>query len=409
MKRHLSILLAFVASVAMAGETFTVSVKNPSRQERKDVPVVLRLTDFTANAQEVRSAVVRVAGQEVASQLDDLDRDGRYDELCFLTDLKKGEKKSFEISLSSEESRAEYAPRTYCQLMLRNPKVKIKNKHDIYLKEMTVQRGVNPYQIVHHHGIAFESELVAFRIYYDHRQTVDAYGKFKKQLEIRDTQFYTDADQKAAGYGDDVLWVGSSYGVGALRGWDGENQLMLEDVDGRTQRVLVSGPVRSIAELVDENWRPTKGAQPITMTTRYTIYGGHRDVQVDIHFDRNANDYEFATGVINVKNSTEYNDGKGLRGCWGTDWPVGVKDTAGHKMETVGLGVIIPQKYIRKEMPADKVNYTYVVGTDGQDLRYYVTFASDNEDFGVHSAKDWFGLLQAWKREINEEVIITKE
>lgn len=408
MRKYATIILSCFFATTMAEETFNVSIKNTAALAKADVPVVLKLKEYATETSKVKSAMVTINGVEVPCQLDDIDRDGIYDELCFLTDLKKHEKKLFTVTLYDDGKPREYAPRTYSELLLRNPKVKIKNKHNIYLKEMTVDRGVDPYQSVHHHGIAFESELVAFRIYFDHRQTVDAYGKFHKQLEIKDTQFYTDADQKAAGYGDDVLWVGSSYGVGALRGWDGTNQLMLEDVDSRTQRVIAQGPVRSIIELVDENWRPTPSAKPVTMTTRYTIYGGHRDVDVDIFFNHTAKDYEFATGVINVKGSKEFSDNEGLRGCWGSDWPVGVKDTAGHKIETVGLGIIIPKKYIRKEMPADKVNYTYVVGTDNDELHYKYIFASDNEDFGVHSAEDWFKLLKAWKKEIETEVIIEK-
>lgn len=408
MRKYITIILSCFFATTMAEETFSVSIKNTAALAKADVPVVFKLKEYATENSKVKSAMVTINGVEVPCQLDDIDRDGIYDELCFLTDLKKHEKKLFTVTLYDDGKPREYAPRTYSELLLRNPKVKIKNKHNIYLKEMTVDRGVDPYQSVHHHGIAFESELVAFRIYFDHRQTVDAYGKFHKQLEIKDTQFYTDADQKAAGYGDDVLWVGSSYGVGALRGWDGTNQLMLEDVDSRTQRVIAQGPVRSITELVDENWRPTPSAKPVTMTTRYTIYGGHRDVDVDIFFNHTAKDYEFATGIINVKGSKEFSDNEGLRGCWGSDWPVGVKDTAGHKIETVGLGIIIPKKYIRKEMPADKVNYTYVVGTDNDELHYKYIFASDNEDFGVHTAEDWFKLLKAWKKEIETEVIIEK-
>lgn len=408
MRKYITIILSCFFATTMAEETFSVSIKNTAALAKADVPVVLKLKEYATETSKVKSAMVTINGAEVPCQLDDIDRDGIYDELCFLTDLKKHEKKLFTVTLYDDGKPREYAPRTYSELLLRNPKVKIKNKHNIYLKEMTVDRGVDPYQSVHHHGIAFESELVAFRIYFDHRQTVDAYGKFHKQLEIKDTQFYTDADQKAAGYGDDVLWVGSSYGVGALRGWNGTNQLMLEDVDSRTQRVIAQGPVRSIVELVDENWRPTPSAKPVTMTTRYTINGGHRDVDVDIFFNHTAKDYEFATGIINVKGSKEFSDNEGLRGCWGSDWPVGVKDTAGHKIETVGLGIIIPKKYIRKEMPADKVNYTYVVGTDNDELHYKYIFASDNEDFGVHSAEDWFKLLKAWKKEIETEVIIEK-
>ena len=43
------------------------------------------------------------------------------------------------------------------------------------------------------------------RIYMDKRQTIDLYGKFHKGLELEQTQFYTSKEQKAQGYGADVL------------------------------------------------------------------------------------------------------------------------------------------------------------------------------------------------------------
>lgn len=90
---------------------------------------------------------------------------------------------------------------------------------------------MNPYWSLHHHGAAFENDMVAYRIYFDHRQTVDIYGKYNKGLELKQTQFYPDENQKKAGFGDDVLWVGSTLGLGTLRGWDGSKPTMLTDVE----------------------------------------------------------------------------------------------------------------------------------------------------------------------------------
>jgi len=112
---------------------------------------------------------------------------------------------------------------------------------------------------MNHHGVAFENELLCMRVYFDHRQTVDLYGKISKRLELKDTQFYPDAEQKANGYGDDVLWVGTSYGLGALRGWNGTKQTMLNDVDRRSQRVIASGPLRTIVEIEDRGWTQDGG------------------------------------------------------------------------------------------------------------------------------------------------------
>jgi hypothetical protein len=138
------------------------------------------------------------------------------------------------------------------------------------------------------------------------------------------------------------------------------------------------------------------------MTLRYTQYAGHRDTDVDVFFNRSVADYQFSTGIINVKNSVEFSDKKGLRACWGTDWPS--NDTINFKRETVGLGIYIPMKYVRREEPANKDNYAYVVGTPDKHLQYKVIYCSDNESFGYHSAKEWFAFLTEWKKEVEKPI-----
>lgn len=396
--------MAVMSSVAMAQKTFDVNVTNKSKNARKAVPVVLNLGKHDISAV---SAIVTRNGVEIPSQLDDLNGDGRFDELCFITDMEKKEKQTFNVRLQSDGKQKEYKPQVYAEMMMSNKKIKSSNKQDLYISSLTVDNGTNPYWMLHHHGPAFENDMVAYRIYFDHRQTVDIYGKYRKGLELRDTQFYPDKEQKAAGYGDDVLWVGETFGVGTLRGWDGSSPQMLKDVDHRTLRVVSRGPLRTIVEVIDEGWNTMNpGKEKINMATRYTLYAGRRDCFVDIKFNKAIPGYTFATGLINVKNSEELSDKKGLRGCWGTDWPVSEKDSAGHKRETVGLGICIPAKNMISELPANKDNYPYVIGNATDELHYNITFCSDNEPFGYHSAKEWFEYLKEWKKELNEPVII---
>ena len=295
-------------------------------------------------------------------------------------------------------------------MLIRNDKVKEKNKHNNFVESITVRGDcANSYNIQHHHGVDFESELNGIRIYFDKRQTLDLYGKFKKRLELEATQFYTQPDQKAEGYGDDVLWVGNTFGLGAFRGWDGKEPTMIDPVRSRTQRVISYGPLRTIVELFDRGWLApsplTSHPSPLNMTIRYTQYAGHRDTDVDVFFNKNVSDRKFSTGIINVKGSEEFSDQKGLRACWGTDWPSG--DTINFKRETVGLGICVPLKYIKSEEPANKDNYAFVVGTDTDRLSYKVIYCSDNEIFGYHSAKEWFEFLKAWKKEVEKPIVVT--
>ncbi len=399
-----SLLTTFCATMT-AQTTLTVSVSNPIKQARTDQPVVISLDDY----EDTRSALVTVDGREIPCQLDDLDQDEEYDELCFLADLGSKEKKQYTITLYKKGEPRPYPARVYAEMLMRNDKVKEKNRHNNFIESITARGDcANSYNLQHHHGVDFESELNGIRIYFDKRQTLDLYGKFKKQLELKETQFYTSAEQKKQGYGDDVLWVGNTFGLGAFRGWDGKEPTMIDPVRSRTQRIISYGPLRTIVEIVDRGWQaPAPNNQqpsPLNMTIRYTQYAGHRDTDVDVKFNKNVKGYRFSTGIINVKGSEEFSDKKGLRACWGTDYPS--TDTVKWSRETVGLGILIPKKYIASEEPANKDNYAYVVKTDDDDLSYKIIYTSANETFGYHSAKEWFDFLKEWHKEVEQPVVV---
>ena len=400
-------LLSMMAAAASASRTITVSVSNPMNNARADVPIIINL----ANYGEVRSALVTLNGQEVPCQLDDLDQDETFDELCFLANIDKKEKQQYSVTLYDEGEPRPYPARVFAEMVLSNTKDKKlkKNQQNNYIESLTARGdAAYTYNIQHHHGVDFESELNGIRIYFDARQTLDLYGKFKKQLELKETQFYTDDDQKKRGYGDDVLWVGQTFGLGAFRGWDGQQPTLVEPVKTRTQRIISYGPLRTIVEVIDKGWQlPTANSQKptaINMTLRYTQYAGHRDTDVDVIFNKDVSDYRFSTGIINVKGSEEFSNKKGLRACWGTDYPS--TDTVKWSRETVGLAVLVPQKNIVSEEPANKDNYAYVLKVNGRQMSYKVTYTSANETFGYHSANEWFDYLKAWCKEVEKPVLV---
>ncbi len=409
MKKTIATLLCTACVLmAHASQTITVTVSNPMKIQRSDVPVVIPLFPYG----DVRSAVVTQNGQEIPCQLDDLNQDETFDELCFLADLGAKEKKQYSVTFTETGEPRSYPARVYAEMVMANTKDKTLKKHqqNNYIEALTARGdAAYTYNVQHHHGVDFESELNGIRIYFDARQTLDLYGKYKKQLELKDTQFYTTAEQKAQGYGDDVLWVGQTFGLGAFRGWDGEKPTLVEPVRSRTQRVISYGPLRAIVEVVDRGWQApsplTSHPSPLNMTLRYTQYAGHRDTDVDVYFNKDVSDYHFSTGVINVKGSEEFSDKKGLRACWGTDYPAA--DTTKWKRETVGLAVLVPQKNIVSEEPANKDNYAYVLRVDDKHMAYKVSYTSANESFGYHSAREWFDYLTAWKREVEQPVVVT--
>ena len=396
-------------------KSIEMKITNPLSLEREAVPVVVPLDDAYA------TALVTLNGNEIPCQMDDLDDDGIYDELCFLVDLKKKETASVTINLETIGEPRQYPPRVYGSLSIRDRSPK-DPKH-IPMRSLTVPANSNPYQYVFPHGPLMESELVGFRIYADHRQSVDYYGHKVKQLELAETAFYPNADQKAGNYGDDVLYTGSTYGCGTLHGWNGTKSVMYDDVRNRTYTLRAEGPLRTIIETVNKAWRITPESQPVDVRTRYILYAGHRDVVVDVKFSRPVGDLQLSTGVTDILGSEKLSDGKGLLGCWGT--AMAGNNPKVYENRTVGLAVCVPKTIFKgesyftdmKKEDAGQLDekgklklpnqaYVALVGTETDHLQYWFTATCDLETFGFADSKAWMEYLKLWKKELSNPVVV---
>lgn len=404
MKTFSAICLALLAgglSASAQGQEkkIEVIVENPWNAEKVDEPVVIDLSSLGAGF-TVKSATVFDGTNEIPSQLDDMNGDTRADELAFVINLPASGKKTLNVTLSSLKSDKTYPARVYAEMLFRTSK---KNK---YAKGYAIYAdgASDTYNVQHHHGAAFESELVAYRIYFNEKQTTDLYGKFHKGLELEESQFYPTDEQLKRGFGDDVIKVNSSCGAGTLRGWDGTQSTLIKPVAVRGQRILASGPVRTIVDAEVKGWLYQN--KELNMINRYTLYAGHRDAQVDVLFDAPLDKEVFCTGVQNITGHADmFSDHNGLVASWGTDWPV--NDTVKYKKETVGLATYIPKKYVVKET-SDKENFLYTISAPGKSsFRYYTSFTSCKETFGYPDKEKWFAYVQEWKKALEQPVKIT--
>lgn len=404
MKRYtflLTSLLWLAALCASAQEdlTLTVELKNTWDKTRQDAPAVIRLADLQAGF-PIRSAVVRDARQEIPSQLDDLDGDLLPDELTFVIDLPARGTRQVTVTLSAAKTQKTYPPRVFAQMLVRDTK---KGKH-APVQSITVPGTTNFYNMLYGHGPMFESELVGYRIYFNEKQTIDPYGKFNKGLELEKSQFYPNDAQLAQGFGDDVLLVGNSCGVGTLKGWDGQKAIHVKPIASRTERILASGPVRTVVEVEVKGWA-YQGSE-LSMTQRYLLYAGHRDLRIETTFARPLRNEVFCTGVQDImgNETVAYSDHQGLAGSWGRHWPV--TDTVKYAKETIGIATYIPRKYVLQEVK-DADNYLYTLSAPGQTgFHHYTMFTSRKETFGYSTAEEWFAYLQEWKDELEHPVEI---
>lgn len=387
MKTKILLIISLCSWAFLQAASVKLTVKNPNAVAEENAPVVVKLDNYNKIPAAKRADLaVLVDGKQISSQLDDLNDDGVADELVFLLDFKANESRKVTISTICQKKYKTFPAEVYADLI-----VKEKDGSYRFVKEVSSTKN-DMYNALHHHGIAFESALIGYRIYFDNKSTIDVYGKKKQQLELATTGWYPNDEQAAAEYGDDILRVFGSVGVGTVKGWDGKKATHIEKFDKRTQRIVTTGKLRTVAESIVEGWQYE--GKKINMTVRYTLYARHRDAVCEVMASEDIE--HLATGVQTIAGGPVFTSQKGLVGSWGTDYPV--TDTVKYGKQTCGLGVYVPQPFAGAQITEGLNNLILMSYKKDKTLRFYLTAAAMKEEKEPFTSADqFFAYLTRWK------------
>lgn len=256
------------------------------------------------------------------------------------------------------------------------------------------------YHSLHHHGVAVESELMAYRIYFDKKQTIDPYCKKKPQLELAQSYWYPNDSLLAEGYGDDILRVSGTVGVGSVKFWNGKKMVHIEPVTERSERIVSAKKDQATIEVAIKGWEVE--SKVVDMSTRYTMQAGHRDMRCDVSLSEEIEGLCTGVQTIPAKGGkdtiTMILPNGVLLASWGTDWPV--NDSVKYAKETVGLGVFIPKAFAG-ELVHDKQNNLCLFQKRSK-LHFYLTcVGATKENHPVAtSAEEWFAYLRRWAKNL---------
>ncbi len=374
-------------------------------------PVVISLDSLSCIPLEQRSSlVVLVNGDEVPSQCDDTNGDNIPDEVAFLLSLHKHQ--PYTVQIRPATSRPDYPAQVWAEMYRKGNIGGEYRQHTAEgktygIKPVTTQTffpADKSFRLMHHHGVAFESELMAYRIYFDTRQTVDVYAKRQPQLELPQSLWYPNDSLLALGYGDDVLKVANTIGVGSVRPCPANNLQKIEPFTSRTQRIIANGPVRTIVEVEVNGWKP-RHASPDTldMRVRYTIFACHRDVLCEVFLSDTL--ASLVTGVQRV-GAGEYKYINNSVASWGTDWPV--NDTVKYPKETVGLAVCVPQEYYRQ--PLTNRHNALIRFQTAHYLHFYLTVVSQKENNPpAASSRQFWHFVKQWEKQLFHEQTLRQQ
>lgn len=291
-----------------------IVISNDLSEDRKDAPIVIRRDQLPmlADIQELTVTLVdpegearpepmpellarqgpherrgEANGRSLDYQFDDLDRDGIWDELFFVADLKAGEKKRF------------------------------------YLYRGFQQRGWNPHRThaaigsYMRHTVPFwESEHVGWKLWFP--TDIDIYGKreallMSNRLYMGNLDGYGVAAENPD-YGADIQSVDDSFGGGGIGVFEGDvlarpRFTPTADLEHRFNagqqsdtryafETLVNGPLRSMVRIKTMNWNTGQGRYEVEQT--YTAYAGQNYTTAEVRFTRwepGPQGADFAVGV----------------------------------------------------------------------------------------------------------------
>jgi hypothetical protein len=295
----------------------TIAMTNPSEKERTDESFVIPKSQFQSLEAGLLPALKNAQGEWIASQADDLDGDGNWDELAFLLSFKPHET----VSLSVEWVTPQYYPAFVARTNVRHGKLVAPGKiailptdvHDKY--HFGRDAGVTyPYQT---DGPAWENDKMGFRHYFDGRNVRDVFGKRTAQMVMDTVGIKADGTpgdtyHQLSAWGRDIMSGASSFGLGgiALQTKDSLIRLgiridrTIDNVDSTRYTRIVNGPVRSMFRLDYYGW--DVGSKKIDVQETMTIWGGKYGYENVVRTSPLPKGSRLVTGIVNNFNDLPY-------------------------------------------------------------------------------------------------------
>jgi hypothetical protein len=320
------------AEAAARIKVLKLAVTNPSITARIAENIVVPVSalkrlapDFTAGSVIVTTSDAATIEEdartdetiELPSQADDLDGDGKYDELVFQIDLKPRQTRIVTIAYGEmatmQRLRTPYAKRTDARFA------------------------------THFEGPGWESEETAWRIYFDKRNAIDLYGKRRPglYLELFGSPEYVYHQESPLGR--DIYGIGKALGVAGIGAMVDGKVTSVAEVADRKWKVVVSGPVRSILDLEYKGWKI--GDRTVDLTSRITQWAGEHGFEHRITLS-NADGLSLVTGIPNKPLAVLRVSATGTRtvATWGHQVVLsGTKaQTEDVPDEDLGVAVILP-------------------------------------------------------------------
>ena len=308
-----SFLMPLFSSCQMATKKTDITLSNTSSIDLTDKAISIEKSQLSDLPEGVAyPLIISAKGDTIASQLDDLDGDKKWDELFFVVDLSANSTETFSLQWVNEKPR--YVVRTSARFGKRSSAdtpVKPATSDTLYANDLPKSLGYQPYQT---DGPSWENDKVGFRDYFDGRNAKDLFGKIAsfmspENVGINKEGAVEDNYHVMADWGRDILAVGNSVGIGGYGLIAGDKLLRLgvtvddsiNNIEKTTFRIMAEGPVKSVLSYHYENWHPDENRN-YQVDENTSITPGMYAYQNTVEFLGLHGDEDLIIGLVNSNN-----------------------------------------------------------------------------------------------------------
>lgn len=376
-------------------ECFSFFITNEISTKRNDVPISLSIEKIKENHPYFNEQAFVVLGNshELTSQADDLNSDGRLDQITFTADFSANENKWIIICYAdSGEKKRSYPNRTQAEI---SHKVGGKFIGKKYIggefKNVQFVRVPNEHNdhdtYFRYEGPGWESDKVGYRLYLDWRNAIDIFGKKIPDMVLHHVGLDGfDSYHEMADWGMDIFKVGQSIGIGSIGMWHNNKIYMVSQADSVTCEIVSNGPVKSQIQTKYFGWKV--GSEKYNLISNLSITAGSRLTKHSVSCSNNLPN--ICTGLAKHEDCDVLHPVSRTDGEWQYLALYGQQSLAG---DNLGIAILYKKSELI-ELTEDDLNYVAVFQPSKGTFSYYFVAAWEQEPNGIKNLKEFQKYLE---------------
>ncbi len=387
-------------------ESLIITAENATDLKRNDEAIILDVeslkiknSDFNPNAY-----VIFCKGTELASQANDLNRDGEPDQIAVITDFKSGETKKLEVRYATSGTKLrEYPKRTQAELSVKVGGKFVNRKYEGGAFQNVQFLRVPPEHTDHsfyirYEGPGWESDKVGYRFYLDWRNASDIYGKKTSAMALQNVgQDGFDSYHEMSDWGMDILKVGESLGIGSIGIWHDNKANRVSQTDSVTCEIVLNGSVESLIQTKYFGWKV--GDSIYNLTSDLSILAGSRLTKHDLQIEPDPEN--LCSGIVKLPEA-EIIKSSDERANWSYLATYGKQSLV---PDFLGMAILFNKKDLL-QMTEDEFSHVIILKPASGRLTYYFLGAWEQEPYGIKSKEVFIDYLNKTVQKLDHPISV---